>query len=523
MIDQDGYLIGGDGEYLPKHDLFDKDREIERLRQEILETEKYILELENEKRGVERKIEELAKNLVDAAAVQKKLNARREEVERQFAVLDHEISKDREFVGKMKKERAQISLFQSRQEELQNVHVEIREMEDRKLQAEQRMEELRHVAAELEKERTERESQRQEVKIALLRTDEEIKRLQAEIAQREQNYHEYINRQEEIGKLIEQYRIEKEQLAEHDVRLNENISRLLNEKAQKDEQLEEIRNQQTVVKTRISELEHGIRQTRNQRDSVSQSAHEADIMLTRLEQDEVVVLEKLGKTPETDISSWEGTEEGLGEMKTELEELRSTLESFGQLNFAALEEYQTEKARLENLQKQRADIVEAEQTLKETIAKINKTARELFSETFEKIRSNFREIFILFFDQGEADCILAGDDPLESRVEVVARPSGKKMQAISLLSAGEKTLTAIALLLAIYKVKPSPFCILDEVDAPLDDANIDRFVSAIRAFSRSTQFIIVTHNKRTMEAASYIYGVTMEEEGVSKIVSVRME
>ncbi|HLD30100.1 MAG TPA: hypothetical protein VJC03_07135, partial [bacterium] len=168
MIDQAGYLIGGDGEYLPQNDLFDKDREIERLRKEIQEAEKEILDLENEKRSTERKIEDLVKNLSDATSLEKKLNSRREELERQFAVLDHEISKDQEFASRMKREKVQISLFQNRQEELLTVQVEIRETEDRKQSAEQRMEELRHVAAELEMERSERESERQEVKMALL-------------------------------------------------------------------------------------------------------------------------------------------------------------------------------------------------------------------------------------------------------------------------------------------------------------------------------------------------------------------
>jgi len=179
---------------------------------------------------------------------------------------------------------------------------------------------------------------------------------------------------------------------------------------------------------------------------------------------------------------------------------------------------------MEFLQHQRQDLTESEKTLVQTIAEINETAQTKFLETFSQIRKNFSDIFSTLFTEGDqADIMLSEDvqDPLESPIIITAKPHGKRPQSIDLLSAGEKTLTAIALLFSIYLVKPSPFCILDEVDAPLDDANIDRFIRLLRRFSDNTQFIVVTHNKRTMEAADTMYGVTMEEEGVSKIVSVR--
>ena len=146
-------------------------------------------------------------------------------------------------------------------------------------------------------------------------------------------------------------------------------------------------------------------------------------------------------------------------------------------------------------------------------------------ETFEKIREHFINIFRGLFNPGdEADLkIEVNADPLEAKIEIIAKPKGKRPTSIELLSGGEKTLTAIALLFAIYLVKPSPFCILDEIDAPLDDANIDRFTKIIEDFSKDTQFIVVTHNKRTMEAAETLYGVTMQEEGISKLVSVRFD
>jgi chromosome segregation protein len=212
-------------------------------------------------------------------------------------------------------------------------------------------------------------------------------------------------------------------------------------------------------------------------------------------------------------------------VREEIQGLKDKLKNLGNVNFAAFEEYTGEKERLEFLTSQRNDLLEAEQTLLSTIEEINQTAQRKFLETFEKIRTNFVDIFKSLFDPGdECDLKLEEEvDPLEAAIDIIAKPRGKRPTSIHLLSGGEKTLTAIALLFAIYLVKPSPFCILDEVDAPLDDANIDRFTRILRKFSDNTQFIVVTHNKRTMEAANALYGVTMEEEGVSKIVQVRFQ
>jgi chromosome segregation protein len=168
-------------------------------------------------------------------------------------------------------------------------------------------------------------------------------------------------------------------------------------------------------------------------------------------------------------------------------------------------------------------LIESEKDIVNTIKEINNTAQTLFLDTFNEIRENFRKIFQTLFNPGdEADLILEENvDPLEAKIEIIAKPKGKRPTGIELLSGGEKTLTATALLFAIYLVKPSPFCILDEVDAPLDDANIDRFTKLLKEFSSNTQFIIVTHNKRTMEAAENMYGVTIQEEGVSKLAAVQ--
>lgn len=212
------------------------------------------------------------------------------------------------------------------------------------------------------------------------------------------------------------------------------------------------------------------------------------------------------------------------EMEEKVEKLSRRIELIGPINMAVREEYNEQSSRLKFLQEQRADLLGAEESINETIVKLDNEARKQFSEIFAQIRENYKKTYKLFFTDGECDLKLEGNsDPLEADVEIFSRPKGKQMKSLRALSGGEKALTAIALLFAIYLVKPSPYCILDEVDAPLDDRNIKRFTHALSHFTDKTQFIIVTHNKLTMNACDYLYGITMQEEGVSTIVSVQFK
>jgi chromosome segregation protein len=210
------------------------------------------------------------------------------------------------------------------------------------------------------------------------------------------------------------------------------------------------------------------------------------------------------------------------QLQEEIQKLRQSIEALGEVNPLAVKEFDREKERLDFLKTQQADLLEAKSELNETINKLNKTARQLFLDTFEKINDNFKSVFGKFFEGGQAELqLIENSDPLEANIDISVHIKGKRLTTLNLMSAGEKTLTAISLLFAIYLYKPSPFCILDEVDAPLDDVNISRYTHALKEFSQNTQFILVTHNKMTMQAAQAMYGITMEEPGVSKVVSVR--
>jgi chromosome segregation protein len=211
-------------------------------------------------------------------------------------------------------------------------------------------------------------------------------------------------------------------------------------------------------------------------------------------------------------------------LRSEAKTLRESLDELGPVNPLAIEEHEEEQRRLEFLTSQRNDLVNAKQSLHQAIREIDSTARELFLATFSQVRENFRQIFLRMFGGGECDLRLENPDaPLDCDIEVHASPRGKKTQRIHLLSSGERALVALSLLFGIFLTKPSPFCLMDEVDAPLDDQNIGRFVKMLNDFKSRTQFIVITHNPRTTsEAADAVYGVTMQEPGVSSIVSVRL-
>ena len=206
----------------------------------------------------------------------------------------------------------------------------------------------------------------------------------------------------------------------------------------------------------------------------------------------------------------------------QIDALQKRLDEIGPVNLVAIEEYEETEQRYQFLSKQHEDLVQAKAQLMEVINRINTQTRDMFRDTFEQIRTNFRAMFTEVFGGGKADLLLMDEnDLLESGIEIVARPPGKQLQTISLLSGGEQTMTAVSLLFSIYQVKPSPFCVLDELDAPLDESNINRFIRVLQRFLEHSQFIIITHNKRTIGMADVLYGVTMQEHGVSRIVSVK--
>jgi chromosome segregation protein len=291
--------------------------------------------------------------------------------------------------------------------------------------------------------------------------------------------------------------------------------------------LSERQQQLATQRESLVHLEEQLRHQRQEREEAMEARGKIEIEKTRLESDLEHVERSCQEefhTPLDQIvaqieeNSWQRDYE---EVVSSHEELRTRIENFGAINMRALEEYQELDERYQFLNSQRTDIEKSIADTQKAIAEINKRSIEQFQDAFQRIRENFIDVFQILFRGGQCDLRLLDDgDVLESGIDIIAQPPGKRLQNVLLLSGGEKALTALALLIAIFRYRPSPFCVLDEVDAPLDDANVDRFTQLVSELSKDTQFLIITHNKKTMEIAQTLYGVTMEEPGVSKIVGV---
>jgi chromosome segregation protein len=333
-------------------------------------------------------------------------------------------------------------------------------------------------------------------------------------------------REEDAEKCREQMAISEEDIAG----LRTTISGLHKEKEIVEKEIETVNESYEEIKRACDELEKELKQMKDQRDAKRDNLERVSVEMASLETRISGVLEKAEDNFDQDLrryekdralfdpSEWENFD------REELARIKQTVENFGPVNMLALDEYTEKKERFDFLNKQKVDLEEAKNSLTLAIRRINREARRLLRETFEQVRQNFKQTFITLFDGGEVDLLFVdSDDPLEANIKIVANPKGKKLHDISSLSSGERALVALSLLFAIYLVKPSPFCVFDEVDAPLDDANIARFVRLLKSFTDRTQFIVITHNKKTMEAADNLYGVTMEEPGVSKLVSIRLD
>ena len=273
-------------------------------------------------------------------------------------------------------------------------------------------------------------------------------------------------------------------------------------------------------------MEEEIGNLQRELNSQRERRHQLELRISELQSHSAHVRERMQEEHQCDVEAMGRPQEEveLEGLEERVESLRQSIQRLGAVHVGILDEFEEQKERYDFLCIQRDDLLAAAEDLRKTLSLIDRTARRMFKETFEEIREQFKQTFAQFFPGGEADLQLQADvDPLEADIDIIAKPRGKRLQSITLLSGGEKALTAISLLFAIYLVKPSPFCILDEVDAPLDDANIHRFVKVLKEFARTTQFVMVTHNKISMHAAHSLHGVTMPEEGISQLVSVQLE
>jgi len=451
-----------------------------------------------------------------------------------LANIDKQISQFEYEKGKagdeIEKTRTLIQDIASESNKLDNekntISEQLSELQKKKQIAETQMKDFEDENVKAEVQFNQLVSEMNELKVKLERKLGETRNLQNTIVQSEENI-KTIN--DSILSKKHDIVIAQNEIKEIDSKVSEqenNVSTIEANKSALNDELEKVEKEYEALRAERSAIENKINEIRIEKDRLLDANRDLEIKLSEFEIKKNNLIEHINEeySIKLERKKFEDNESfDFESNKTEVHELRQKIRNLGPINLLAYSEFEEERERLEFLNQQRGDLVESEKDIHKTIEEINQTAQTKFAETFNEIRENFIRVFRSLFDPGdEADLRLEeGADPLEGKIEIIAKPKGKRPTSIELLSGGEKTLTAIALLFAIYLVKPSPFCILDEIDAPLDDANIDRFTRLIKEFSQNTQFIVVTHNKRTMEAAETLYGVTMQEEGVSKLVSVR--
>ncbi|MDY0150082.1 MAG: chromosome segregation protein SMC [Kiritimatiellia bacterium] len=341
---------------------------------------------------------------------------------------------------------------------------------------------------------------------------------------------ETLIRERDAG--IDSYQERLAALAKASAEATDQIEPLEAERTARQTELEEARAQRESRNAELSRSDAELHAYRAELDTVRDRCNGVDVQLARQRLHRQNLVERMnadyGLQPtdvlQAEAPAWEddALPADREALETMVAEIRTKLQSMGPVNLVAIEEHQELEERFAFLSQQNDDLVQAKQQLLDLIRKINDTTTALFIETFNKVNDNFQELFKLLFGGGNAKLVLIDEeDVLESGIEIIARPPGKKLQTVSLLSGGERTLTAVALLFSLFKVKPSAFCLTDELDASLDDSNISRYLEMLKSFIDKTQFIIITHNRQTIGAADALYGVTMEKRGISKIVSVK--
>jgi len=536
LVTSDGLLRGGAGEG-SEISVLGRGEKLDELRQEVQELETKV-ETAREKLTINRRDREDRQDLLrqgreDLGALDGELQA----VQVSLAQLEDRLRSHESRRQEMGAERVRlaeaVAVLEQEEVELQDTLAETgRQREDSTV----KREELRSRVQEQDVRRDEIRYAFEELRLLQQRREGECRETETALSHMRANVAELQSRRERLEQEAEHGRQEQVKLGEE---LEQRQENLLTSFQDRERRRQIVRNAAEAIQALRAETDQWhdrVKSIEDQRTGCRDQIHQLETELATLdlrrnnleerveEQYSGPFAELVAAIKEEDLPSELELEDGVfqdEQAEALLEDRRGKLAGLGPINHLALEEYDTKKERLDFLEAQRTDVVKAKEDLERAINEINRTARKLFADTFEEVRRNYIAVFQTLFKGGRADLrLLKTDDPLESHINITAQPTGKVIDHVSLLSGGERCLTALSILFAVYLVKPSPFCLLDEADAPLDDTNINRFVTMLREFSQNTQFLVITHNKLTMETANHLYGVTMMEKGCSNIVSV---
>ena len=508
--------------------LLQNKREMESVAQSLTDAEKSLEALEEDIERLRGQKLEKEASLTEHKDVLSDLKVRASELDRELAAARRELDRTRRIETSLEEDIARHAAETQRYAgELDGYRTELSETERQETDLADKTIAVKRSLEVAEEDLAGLEEQEMELKLAVHKaTDlvahltETIEEYDRQAARASQNIADKKSAVTEGHEEIEKLRGRKEE-AERDLHTHiTNTKALENKLSDARATMENGITQQRELEEKRKELSRTLTQTREQvqevRAKLNEQTWERDHLSTRIEERYHINLSHRA----TDMAARDIADEDL---QSEIQRLSARIERFGEVNLMALSEFNALTQRHEFLLTQEQDLVESLESLKKTIRKIDKKSKERFTVTFDAINTQFAYVFSRLVPNGKARLILTDEgDPLESGVEVMAQPPGKKLSSITLLSGGEKALAAIALIFAIFLVNPSPFCFLDEVDAPLDDINIERFIELLKEISQTSQIILITHNKKTMELADSLYGVTMEESGISKMISVKL-
>ena len=502
---------------------------IEGLQKEEAKVSKEITKLEEYLEQIVEKYEKLDIGVLSSSLKEKEQEVRR--LEQQQHSLSSKVQVYQKNITELMNRKDHLKSSEgTAQEELDAMQPKQKELQKKMLELDKQQNEKKELLESLEEDRSIAQSRYNDAQLKHQDLKNKVENHERDVKRAETGIQSVQSRIENRTKLTEQSKKNIEEYGTYITNLEEELSANQELKVEADESLQKAEEAAARQRGSINEIEKNLKEIRSQKEVNMELVHHLAMAREKMEMQIQGLSDHIWETYGILMKQIEGAEmpedKTPDEVKQRIGWLRQKLNSIGDVNPLAIEEFKEEKERLDFYEVQIDDLDKAEKQLLETIDEINITATGRFNETFEKIRINFQKVFkTLFFEDDYCDLIIEDDveDPLEARIEIKAQPRGKRPSGISQLSGGEKTLTAIALLFAIYLVKPSPFCVLDEVDAPLDDANIERFAKMIKEFSKDTQFIIITHNKKTMSKAEMMYGVTMPETGVSRLVGVKMD
>jgi len=458
--------------------------------------------------------------------------------EKEVVAIEHEVRKLDEEHARASQRR---SVAETELERLRREKERARQQRSAHLEAIEEREQARQAQ---EKELAERRLRRQELRERVAKLSEEHSALRVELAEREERRRseretrqrleserrEVISRRDEVAAEMERLGVERARLLADNIELDSRAAELAREIAAAEQSVHSLEEQEGKLRETLAALEEALKQLRAESQAVQEKRSQIEVALAERRAELRYLDETAGKELNASLQQLADSdeevldEEALAHAEENYDRLKARIEALGPVNPQALEEYEDAKQRYDFLNAQRQDLLDSIRDTEKAIHDIDVETRKRFSRAFEAINENFRHSFRILFGGGTGEMRLSDPSNLaDSGVDIVASPPGKRLQNVLLLSGGEKALTALALLMATFQYQPSPFCVLDEVDAPLDETNIERLLLLLKDMARQTQFIVITHAKRTMQASESLYGVTMQEPGVSKLVSVKFE